>query len=86
MTIAENRLHAANRDIAESDMTPIDPQELVDWVTGTAGGAAPPGSNTTITNEERERSQRVWWYLLFAGLLLIGAETLFANQVRTRYL
>jgi hypothetical protein len=80
------RVLAANVDLAESDMTPIDPQEVVAGVTGTAGGAAPPGANTTITNEERERSQRVWWYLLFAGLLLIGAEALFANQVRTRYL
>ena len=82
----EPRVLAANVDLAESDLTPIDPQEVVAGLTGTAGGAAPPGTNTTITNEERERSQRVWWYLLFAGLLLIGAEGLFANRVRTRYL
>lgn len=82
----EPRVLAANVDLAESDMTPIDPQEVVAGVTGTAGGAAPPGSNTTITNEERERSQRVWWYLLFGGLLLLGAEGLVANTVRTRYL
>lgn len=80
------RVLASNVDLAESDLTRIDPQEVVAGVTGTAGGAAPPGSNTTITNEERERSQRVWWYLLFAGLLVVGAEGLFANQVRTRYL
>ncbi len=73
-------------DLAESDLTAIDPQEVVAGVTGLAGGAAAPGSNATVTNEERERTQRVWWYVLFAGLLLLAGETLLANGTRTRYL
>ncbi|HJR60145.1 MAG TPA: BatA domain-containing protein [Vicinamibacterales bacterium] len=77
---------AANVDLAESDLTPIDPQDVVAGATGLAGGAAPAGSNATITNEERERSQRVWWYLLFAGLLLLTGETVVANGIRTKYL
>ena len=77
---------AANVDLVESDMTQMDPQEVVAGATGLAGGAAPAGSNTTITNEERERSQRVWWYLLCAGLLVITGETLLANGTRTKYL
>lgn len=76
---------ASNVDLAESDMTQMDPQEVVAGATGLAGGAAPPGTNATITNEERERSQRVWWYLLFAALLLVAGESLLANGTRTRY-
>jgi hypothetical protein len=77
---------AANVDLAESDLAPIDPQEVAAGATGLAGGAAAAGSNTTLTNEERERTQRVWWYLLCAGLLLLTAETVLANRIRTRYL
>ena len=76
---------ASNVDLTESDMTPIDPQEVAAGATGVAGGAAAAGSNATVTNEERERSQRVWWYLLFAGLVLLTGETLLANSVRTKY-
>jgi len=82
----EPRALAANVDLSESDLTTVDPQEVVAGVTGVAGGAAAPGSNTTVTNEERERTQRVWWYVLFAGLLLLAGETLLANGTRTRYL
>ena len=77
---------ASNVDLTESDMTPVDPREVAAGATGLAGGAAPAGSNTTVTNAERERSQRVWWYLLFAGLLLLTGETLLANSVKTKYL
>ena len=82
----EPRALAANVDLAESDLTAVDPREVVAGVTGLAGGAAAPGSNATVTNEERERTQRVWWYVLFAGLLLLAGETLLANSTRTKYL
>lgn len=77
---------AANVDFTESDMAAIDPQEVAAGATGLAGGAAAAGTNATVTNEERERSQRVWWYLLFAGLLLLTGETLVANSLKTKYL
>jgi hypothetical protein len=76
---------ASNVDFSESDMTAIDPAEVVAGATGRAGGAAPAEAHGTITGEERERTQRIWWYLLFAGLLLLGAETVVANGIRTRY-
>jgi hypothetical protein len=69
---------AANVDLTESDMTPLDPKEVVAAATGRAGGTnavdAPP------SDEAQESAQRVWWYLLFAGLLLLGAETVIANR------
>lgn len=77
---------ASNVDLGESDLARIDPQEVVAGATGLAGGAAPAGSNATLTNDERERAQRVWWYLLFGGLLLLTAETVLANRIRTKYL
>ena len=71
---------ASNVDLAESDLTPMDPQEVVAGAMGRAGGAAPAGANATLTDLEQERSQRVWWYLLFAGILLLGIETVVANR------
>lgn len=76
---------ASNVDLTESDLTPVDPQEVTAGATGLAGGAAPAGTNAIVTNEERERAQRVWWYLLFAGLLLLAGETLLANNLKTKY-
>ena len=71
---------ASNVDLSESDLTVMDPQELVAGAIGRAGGAAPPGTNSTATADEQERTQRIWWYLLFGGLLLLGLEPIFANR------
>jgi hypothetical protein len=72
---------ASNVDLTESDLTPIDPQDVAAGATGKAGGAAAPGSNAVVTIEEQERAQRVWWYLLFAGLVLLGLETVLSNRM-----
>ena len=72
---------ASNVDLREADMTPVDPQEVAAGATGRAGGAAAAGANATYTNEERERTQRVWWYVLVAGLALLALETLMANRL-----
>ena len=72
---------ASNIDLAESDLTPMDPQEVVAGAMGRAGGAAAAGANATATDPEQERSQRVWWYLLFAGVVILGLETLVGNRI-----
>ena len=72
---------ASNVDLAESDLTPVDPHDVAAGATGKAGGAAAAGANAIVTIEEQERAQRVWWYLLFAGLLLLGLETVLSNQM-----
>ena len=72
---------AANVDLAESDLTPMDPQDVAAAAMGKAGGAAAAGTNASFTIEEQERAQRVWWYLLLVGLLLLATETVISNRM-----
>jgi len=73
---------AVNLDPAESDLTPIDPRELVATVTGRATpGSAEPVAQQEMTREEAEHRQGLWWYLLLAGLLLLAAETAVSNHL-----
>jgi hypothetical protein len=71
---------ASNVDLAESDLTPMDPQEIAAAALGRAGGDG-AGAQAPPTDDAQESAQRVWWYLLFAGLLLLGAETIVANRL-----
>jgi hypothetical protein len=71
---------ASNVDLAESDLAPLDPQEIAAAALGRAGGDA-AGPQAPPTDDAQESAQRVWWYLLFAGLLLLGAETIVANRL-----
>lgn len=73
---------AVNIDPAESDLAPMDPAELVAAVTGhataeTAKAAAPE----PLSREDAEKRQALWWYLLFAGVLLLAAETVISNRL-----
>ena len=73
---------AANVDSSEGDLTPMDPKEIAIAAVGAgrdSGGAADPG--TPLTPEAQERRQRLWWYLLVAGLLLLGADTVMSNRL-----
>src|SRR6185369_8112139 len=73
---------AVNLDPAESDLSPIDPRELVAAVTGHATPvAAQPAATQEMTREESERRQVLWWYLMLAGLLLLAAETVISNHL-----
>jgi hypothetical protein len=71
---------AVNLDPTESDLSPMDPTELVAAVTGRAADpAAQTASAADISVEEVEKQQGLWWYLLFAGLLLLAAEMVVSN-------
>jgi hypothetical protein len=72
---------ASNIDLGESDLAPMDPLELVAGATGRAGGAAAAGTNVTPTDQDHERNQRVWWFLLFAAVVLLGLETLVGHRI-----
>ena len=74
---------AVNVDLAESDLTAVDPEELASMVTGRAGAgrddAAVP--ERVIAPEDLERQQSVWWYLLVAASLLFVSETIVSNRL-----
>jgi len=70
---------AVNVDFGESDLTPMDPRELSAAVAGHAPGT--PGSMARPTAEAQAQAQRLWWYLLVAGGLLLAGETLLSNRL-----
>ena len=71
-----------NLDPAESDLTSLDPAELVAAVTGRAMPVATQeAAAAEITPEDAERQQSLWWYLLLAGMLALTAETAISNHL-----
>lgn len=72
---------ASNVDAAESDLTPMDPKEIVAATLATSSGPQGSIGAEPMTPEAQERSQRVWWYLLVLGMLLLGADTLLSNRL-----
>jgi hypothetical protein len=60
--------------VAESDLTTFDPRELVLAVASGAGAGAGAEGGAELTPEQVERRQALWWYLLFAGVLLLLLE------------
>ena len=73
---------ASNVDTAESDLTAMDPKEIVAAATsGGADGRQAGAAGLPPTPEAQERSQRLWWYVLCLGILLLGADTLISNRM-----
>jgi hypothetical protein len=77
---SESGVVAANVDVAESELATMDPRALVAVAVsqGAARAAAPPAPPSP---EVQERTQRLWWYLLLAGVLLLGADTVVSNRL-----
>ncbi len=74
---------AANVDTAESDMAMLDIQELAASLAGRPGAANPAATDAAaLTPEDRERRQNFWWYLLIAGLALLGVESAISNRMK----
>jgi hypothetical protein len=72
---------ASNVDLTESDLTAVDPRELVASVAGRAPGSPVGLGEPRPTDEAQAQAQRLWWYLLVAGGLLLAGETLLANRL-----
>ena len=73
---------AVNLDTAESDLSRLDPEELVASVTFREPGA--PGSGGAEeggSREAQEGRQGYWWFLLSGALLLLASETLLSNRL-----
>ena len=79
---------AVNVDLAESDLTAIDPEELASVLTGRVGGDRDDGAAPAreIGPEDLERRQSVWWYLLVVAFFLFVAETVVSNRLSRRVL
>lgn len=73
---------ASNVDLAESDPARVEPAEVTVAVTGQPGGGSDPGMAAAVVPDEvQEQAQRIWWYLLFAGILLLTAESWLARRL-----
>ena len=72
---------ASNVDLTESDLSPLDPRELAAAVAGRAAGTIAGLSSGRPSDEAQAEAQRLWWYLLVAGGLLLAAETLLSNRL-----
>ena len=74
---------AVNVDLAESDLTAVDPDELASAVTGRVGGGrdASDAPGRAFSPENLERRQSVWWYLLVVASALFVAETVVSNRL-----
>src|SRR3954447_3224729 len=72
---------ASNVDLTESDLTAMDPRELVAAVIGRPAAGPNGFAEPRPTEEAQAQAQRLWWYLLVAGGLLLAAETLLSNRL-----
>jgi hypothetical protein len=74
---------ASNVDTAESDLSSLDAQELTAALAGRAGSNATASADAAVmTPEDQERRQNFWWYLLMAGIVLLGVETAISNRMK----
>ena len=74
---------AVNLDTAESDLSMLDTQELTAALAGRPGSVNPAAADAaTITPQDQERRQNFWWYLLVAGIVLLGVETAISNRMK----
>jgi aerotolerance regulator-like protein/VWA domain-containing protein len=72
---------ASNVDLSESDLSPLDPRELAAAVAGRAAADLGGKGLGRPSDEAQAQAQRLWWYLLVAGGLLLAAETLLSNRL-----
>ena len=70
---------ASNVSLVESNLERMDPKELASAVTGDDPTGSLSGQDV-LPDEAQELAQRVWWYLLFAGILLLIAESALASR------
>ncbi len=73
---------AVNQDPAESDLTPIDREEVLGAIAPTAGGSDRVAAlSATLSTAEKERRQALWWYVLLTALMVLVTETVIAGRL-----
>jgi hypothetical protein len=78
-----DRVHAVavNLDAAESDLTTMEPQEIVAATSAKIGDAQEASRFLSLEPAEQEKRQLLWWYLLAGVLVLLLAETMVGNRL-----
>jgi len=79
--VGSGRPIAVNVDPTESDLSHLDPQDVVVAVTSAPGQHQPGADAFAATPQDQEQRQKVWWYLLLGALLLMGIETMLSNRL-----
>jgi hypothetical protein len=59
----------------------MDPKEIVAAARASEEEARAASANVPLPPDAQERSQRLWWYLLVLGILVLGADTLISNRL-----
>jgi hypothetical protein len=72
---------ASNVDLSESDLAKVDHRELTASLRGSAPGGTSARVEAAPSEQAQERAQRIWWYLLLLGVLLLGLDTILANRL-----
>jgi hypothetical protein len=80
---ARPQVVAVNVDVSESDLTPLDPEEMIAAITGSARSdrVAAQKAAERLTPQEQERRQALWRYLLLIGLALLASDTIVSNRL-----
>jgi hypothetical protein len=74
----EERVVAVNPQAAESDLTRLDPEELLVALTPSETAVARTGDGTSASTGGHE--QRWWWYVMMAALAILIVEGWMANR------
>jgi hypothetical protein len=80
----EPQVVAVNVDLAESDLTAVEPQLLTSAMVARVAADSASSRGEASTPAELERRQGFWWYLLAALLLVLVGETFLSNQLSRR--
>jgi hypothetical protein len=72
---------ASNVDLTESNLTSMDPRELIAATTGHTSNQPGGFADARPSDEAQAQAQRLWWYLLVAAGLLLASESLFSNRI-----
>jgi hypothetical protein len=72
---------ASNVDVSESDLSTMDPREVVAAARATPAPGQTTPTELPISAEAQERTQKIWWYLLAAGVVLLGIDTMLSNRL-----
>jgi hypothetical protein len=79
--VGSGRPIAVNIDASESDLSHLDPQDMVAAVTSASAQQQAGSDFNAATPQDQERRQRLWWYLLLVAVLVLAGETAVSNRL-----